>query len=99
MVVYGVATAVIAYLIQPIFDQVLFRQERVVEITIAIVSAYLVKGIGAYLSAYWMTDVGQLVVRDVRDRLFGHILGQSAAFFARRTSGQSAASRGPLYLK
>jgi subfamily B ATP-binding cassette protein MsbA len=88
MVVYGAATGAIAYLIQPIFDEVLFRQERVVEITIAIVLAYLIKGVGAYLSAYWMTDVGQLVVRDVRDRLFGHILGQSAAFFARRTSGQ-----------
>jgi subfamily B ATP-binding cassette protein MsbA len=35
-----------------------------------------------------MTDVGQLVVRDVRDALFGHILGQSASFFARRSSGQ-----------
>ena len=88
MVVYGAATGAIAYLIQPIFDNVLFRQERVLEVTIAIVAAYLIKGVGAYLSAYWMTDVGQLVVRDVRDRLFGHILGQSAAFFARRTSGQ-----------
>ena len=35
-----------------------------------------------------MTDVGQLVVRDVRNTLFAHILGQSASFFARRTSGQ-----------
>ena len=35
-----------------------------------------------------MTDIGQRVVRDVRDTLFGHILGQSAAFFARRTTGQ-----------
>ena len=35
-----------------------------------------------------MTDVGQRVVRDVRNQLFGHILGQSAAFFARRTTGQ-----------
>jgi ATP-binding cassette, subfamily B, bacterial MsbA len=88
MVVYGAATGAIAYLIKPIFDEVLFRQARVREITAAIVIAYLIKGLGAYLSAYWMTDVGQLVVRDVRDRLFGHILGQSAAFFARRTSGQ-----------
>jgi ABC-type bacteriocin/lantibiotic exporter with double-glycine peptidase domain len=34
-----------------------------------------------------MTDVGQRVVRDLRNQLFGHILGQSAAFFARRTTG------------
>ena len=28
---------------------------------------------------YLMTDVGQRVVRDIRNRLFRHILGQSAA--------------------
>ena len=35
-----------------------------------------------------MTDVGQRVVRDLRDELFRHILNQSAGFFSRRTSGQ-----------
>jgi subfamily B ATP-binding cassette protein MsbA len=35
-----------------------------------------------------MTDIGQRVVRDLRDQLFRHILGQSAEFFSRRTTGQ-----------
>jgi subfamily B ATP-binding cassette protein MsbA len=35
-----------------------------------------------------MSDVGQRVVMDVRNRLFRHMLNQSAAFFARRSSGQ-----------
>ena len=35
-----------------------------------------------------MTDVGQRVVRDLRDLLFSHILGQSAAFFSEQTSGR-----------
>ena len=35
-----------------------------------------------------MTDVGQRVVRDLRNQLFRHILGQSAAFFSRQTVGQ-----------
>ena len=35
-----------------------------------------------------MTDIGQRVVRDLRDRLFRHILDQSATFFSRRTTGQ-----------
>ena len=35
-----------------------------------------------------MTDIGQRVVRDLRNQLFGHILNQSAAFFGRRTTGQ-----------
>ena len=35
-----------------------------------------------------MTDVGQRVVRDLRNLLFTHILGQSAAFFSLQTSGR-----------
>jgi subfamily B ATP-binding cassette protein MsbA len=35
-----------------------------------------------------MTDIGQRVVRDLRDRLFRHILDQSAAFFSRNTTGR-----------
>jgi ATP-binding cassette, subfamily B, bacterial MsbA len=88
MVAYGIATFYVAKLIKDIVDDVLVKQSRVLEVTAVLVAVYLVKGLGAYLSSFWMTDVGQLVVRDVRDRLFAHILGQSAAFFARRTSGQ-----------
>jgi ATP-binding cassette, subfamily B, bacterial MsbA len=88
MLAYGAAAAYLAYLIKPIFDNVLGAQDRVAETTLAIILVYLVKGLGAYVSAYLMTDVGQLVVRDVRNALFGHMLGQSASFFARRTSGQ-----------
>ena len=88
MVFYGLATFFLAKLIKDIVDDVLVRQDRVYEVMTVLVIVYLVKGVGAYLSAFWMTDVGQLVVRDVRNALFAHILGQSAAFFARRTSGQ-----------
>jgi subfamily B ATP-binding cassette protein MsbA len=35
-----------------------------------------------------MADVGQRVVMDLRNALYRHILGQSAGFFAQRTSGQ-----------
>ena len=35
-----------------------------------------------------MTDIGQRVVRDLRDQLFRHTLDQSADFFSQRTTGQ-----------
>ena len=47
----------------------------------------LAKGIGNYFSAFLMADVGQRLVRDLRNDLFHHTLGQSAAFFARHTTG------------
>ena len=88
MVLYGTASAGLAYLIQPIFDEVLPNRQNLAAVGVAILAIYLAKGVGAYASSYLMADVGQRVVRDVRNVLFGHILGQSAAFFSWRTSGR-----------
>ena len=88
MLVYALASAYVLYLIKPILDSVLPRQEHVWQVASGIVLAYLLKGSGAYFSNYLMADVGQRVVRDLRDQLHRHMLGQSAAFFARRTTGQ-----------
>jgi subfamily B ATP-binding cassette protein MsbA len=88
MVLYGAASAAVAFLIQPILDEGLTQGESIGLLAGAIVVVYLVKGVGAYLSGYLMADVGQRVVRDLRNQLFTHILGQSAAFFSARTSGK-----------
>ena len=56
--------------------------------SIAILGLSAVKGIGSYAAGFLMTDVGQRVVRDLRERLFGHTLRQSAGFFSRQTVGE-----------
>jgi subfamily B ATP-binding cassette protein MsbA len=87
MLVYGAASAAVAWLIAPIFDKVLPDRSTLGTYATIIIVVYVLKGLGAYVSAYLMTDVGQRVVRDIRNRLFSHILGQSARFFARRSTG------------
>ena len=88
MVVYAAGSVGMMALIQPIFDNVLPRNEDLGLIGGLILGTYLAKGLGSYVSSFLMTDVGQRVVRDVRNSLFRHTLDQSAAFFSRRTSGQ-----------
>ena len=88
MLVYAVASAVLTAQIKVILDRVLPRQEHVAEVALAIVGLYLLKGLGGYFSNYLMADVGQRVVRDLRNRLHSHMLNQSAGFFARRSTGQ-----------
>ena len=97
MLFYAAASAGLVTLIKPLMDSVLsdrldltFFGFRVDLRTwsLAVLVIYLFKGLGAYFSTYLMTDVGQRVVRDVRNQLFRHILNQSAGFFSRRTSGQ-----------
>ena len=88
MVLYAAASAYLATLIKPIFDNVLPARQRLLSTIVAILVVYVLKGIGAYLSSYLMADVGQRVVRDLRNVVFRHILGQSAAFFSTQTTGR-----------
>jgi subfamily B ATP-binding cassette protein MsbA len=89
MLAYAGASAYVAYLIKPIINKVLPDADGMAFSfwAGAIIAAYLVKGLGSYFSTYLMTDIGQRVVRDLRNQLFRHILNQSAAFFSRRTTG------------
>src|SRR5687767_4708840 len=88
MVVYGVASAGVVYQVQPILDEVLPSRQNLVSTIVAILGFYFLKGLGAYVSGYLMTDVGQRVVCDVRNVLFRHILGQSATFFSTHPHGR-----------
>jgi ATP-binding cassette, subfamily B, bacterial MsbA len=88
MIVYAIGSAGLAYLIRPIFDSLLPKQEYVAWTAWAIVGVYLLKGIGSYASSYLMADVGQRVVMDIRNALYRHILDQSASFFAHGATGR-----------
>ena len=88
MALYGAASYGVLRLLRPILDEVLPERKNLAATIVTILALYLAKGVGAYGSGYLMTDVGQRVVRDIRDRLFRHILGQSAAFFSVNTSGR-----------
>lgn len=88
MLVYGAASAALAWFIKPIFDEVLRNQSQLGFVIGGMLVAYVAKGVGAYFSSYTMDDLGHRVVMRVRNQLFRHLLDQSAAFFAYRTTGQ-----------
>jgi len=98
MLAYGAASVWLAWLVKPIFDSVLPSRGSTpagspetgawARVAWAILAAYALKGLGTYFSSYFMADVGQSVVRDLRDGMFRHTLGQSTAFFKSRSTGQ-----------
>ena len=77
MLVYATGTAGLPYLIKPIFNDVLPRQQDVAFVAWAIVGVFLLKGIGSFASSYLMASVGQRVVMDIRNALYRHIAGFS----------------------
>ncbi len=88
MVVYGAASGGLLLQVEPILEEVLPSRENLARTIATILIFYLLKSVGAYVSGYLMTDVGQRVVRDLRNELFRHILGQSAAFFSVNPHGR-----------
>ena len=88
MAVYAAGDAGQAFLVKPIVDKTLPLGDGIALMAWGIVGVYVIKGIGSYVSSYVMTSVGQRVVMDLRNALYRHILGQSASFFAQRTTGQ-----------
>ena len=87
MLVYAAASAGVVTLIEPIFGKVLPAREELAFWGWMVLAVYTVKGLGNYFSVFLMTDIGQRVVRDIRNKLFRHILNQSAGFFSRKSSG------------
>jgi subfamily B ATP-binding cassette protein MsbA len=97
MLLYAAAAAGLTTLIKPLTDSVLTHHLAPLRFWgmtmdlrawgVAVMAIYLTKGIGSYFSSYLMTDVGQRVVRDIRNELFRHILDQSAGFFSRQSTG------------
>jgi subfamily B ATP-binding cassette protein MsbA len=52
-------------------------------ISVMLITFTLAKGIAEYLSTYLMARIGQSAVLQLRQDLYGHLLGQSATFFER----------------
>jgi subfamily B ATP-binding cassette protein MsbA len=84
---YAASGALLAYSIKHIFDDVLIAQVRTVEVAVAILTLYAVKGLSSYFSTTLIASCGQQAVHDLRDRLYEHMLNQSFAFFKRRSTG------------
>ena len=88
MTLYAAGDAGQALLVRPIVDRTLPFGTDLSLVAWGIIGVYLLKGVGSYVSSYLMTGVGQRVVMDIRNALYGHILGQSATFFSQRAHGQ-----------
>ena len=86
MLGYGAASAGLAYLIKPIFDEVLIRQVNLGLVGSLIVVLYAVKGLFSYFATYLLSWVGQRAVMDLRNRLYRHVIQQSVGFFKRMST-------------
>ncbi len=76
MVLSGVATGAIAYLIKPVLDRIFIDRNAsmLLWLPLGIVLVYAVKGSADYLQAITLARVEEEVLRGLRERLFAHTL-------------------------
>lgn len=86
----AVCTSYSAYLIKPALDDVFIKQDlQMLNILpFLVIGAYLGKGIGIYVQAYYMNYIGQDIVRRMREKLFSHILTFEMDFFNKIRNGE-----------
>ncbi|MEW5909248.1 MAG: ABC transporter transmembrane domain-containing protein [Thermodesulfobacteriota bacterium] len=89
MLVIAASTAVSAYLVKPILDDIFFSKnlEMLKLIPPLVVLIYFVRGLGHYGHEYLMNHVGQSIIKRLRDSLFVHIQDLPISFFQKERTG------------
>lgn len=84
------STAALAYLMEPVLDEIFIEKDRtlLVAIPAAVIVLTLVRGAATYGQAVLIAFVGQRVIADLQSRVFAHILRFDLAFFQDTASGK-----------
>ncbi len=84
------ATAATAYLIKPVLDKIFIeKNEHMLYILpIAIIIVYFLKGLGAFLQKYYVSYIGEDIVRKIRNNFLNHIVMLDMEYFKKTHSGE-----------
>ncbi len=90
MAVMAAATALSAWLLKPVVNEVFIarNQEVLWMIGGAVVATFAVKGLANYAQATLMSRVGFKIIADTQNRLFAHLARMDLAFFHANPSGK-----------
>ena len=83
-------TAGTAYIIEPLLDDIFINKDRnmLFVMPFIIVALYSSKGFGGYIQTYYISFIGQDIIRIIRDKLLKHVLKLDIDFFQRKHSGE-----------
>jgi len=78
------AEALIAWLVKPAMDEIFLKRDVAMlrVIPLALLAAYVAKGIGRFGQSYLMASVGERVIARLRRELYAHIQSMPLSFFA-----------------
>jgi len=89
MLMIAASTAISAYLVKPVLDDIFFKKDAVMLklIPIFVVLVYFVRGVGYYGQEYLMNYVGENIIRQLRNLLYDCIQDLPISFFQEEKTG------------
>jgi len=83
------ATAGIAYLVKPVLDDIFINKNEAMLaiLPIAVIFTYFIKGVGDFLTQYFISYVGRDIVKEVRNQFLDKLLSMDLSFFRKYHSG------------
>ena len=90
MALVAIGTSGSAYVVKPLLDEIFIaKDEQMLQILpFIVVALYFAKGFGRYIQAYYISYIGQDIIRKIRDKLLAHILTLDIDFFQKRHGGE-----------
>jgi subfamily B ATP-binding cassette protein MsbA len=90
MVMVAGGTSGSAYVIKPLLDEIFIAKDAQMlqVLPFMVIALYFAKGFGGYIQAYYISYIGQDIVRIVRDKLLAHVLTLDIDFFQKRHGGE-----------
>ncbi|MGC9325976.1 MAG: lipid A export permease/ATP-binding protein MsbA [Desulfomonilia bacterium] len=82
-------TGMLALLFKYVVDDILIKQDiwMLKMFPILVIVIYLVRALSDYFSYYFVADVGQRIIMDLRDQLYAHIQTLSMPYFLKTPTG------------
>jgi len=90
MVVIAGATALMAYAVKPLLDDIFIAKDRFMlyMMPFIIIGLFAVKGLASYGETYLMQWVGQRIITELRIELYAHLQRLSLSYFDRTPTGE-----------
>jgi len=90
MIAIAIGTTGTAHLIKPVLDDIFInKDEQMLQILpFMFVAVFTLKGVGKFVQTYYMSYIGQDIVRQLRDRVVLHLTHLDIEFFKKRHTGE-----------
>ncbi len=86
-VVVSAFNGALAYLVQPVVDDILIQGQQVTLLAFALFAVFLLRGVFRVAQNYLMRSVGAKIVRDMRNRLYRHMVFLPMSHFGGDSTG------------